>query len=131
MRLTLEKTRRIDIPNDEDNGFVTIKALSMDHLARIESRCTQTMMDGNEDVQLVLDDYKRANRVATDCLTGWGNMFDTRGKELKFNRKNVMMAANLELLIENKRMRFLDWVDQEHAKFREEVNSESIEASGN
>ena len=125
MRLTVEKNKRVDIPGDEDGGFINIKLLSLHEIARIEAKCQSPGINEKAEVTLALDPFSRENMIALSCLTGWGNMYDSKGKELKFNRKSLAQAEAFVIRVDDKKMRFLEWVDHEHAKFYEEVEDES------
>lgn len=124
MRLTAEKTFRREVPNDPDGAFVNIRVLSKHHLSSIESKCVENKISEDGAGSIVLNSHKRENLVARDCLTGWGNFFDEKGKELKFNIKNVTLAANFDITLDGKKVRFYEWVDSEHTKCKEEVDAE-------
>lgn len=131
MRLSLEKTKKIAIPGDPDGGFINIKLLSLHQIARIESKCNSTGFNENTEVVMSLDPFSRENMIAKECLTGWGNLFDAAGKELKFSRKSLMQAEAFVIEVDDKKLRFLEWVDDQHTKFYEEVEEEAKEAAKN
>ncbi len=128
MRLSIEKTKTIKVPNDPDGGYVNIRLLSIDERAKIESD-TSTIDIVNNGV--VVNPYNRDNGVASACLKGWGNMYDAQGNELKFNNSNLVKAGSFGIEIDGKMVRFLKWVADEHDKFVEEVAAENKVAEGN
>jgi len=130
MRLIVEKTKKVDVPNDPDMGYINIRALSMEELAEIESKASD-MVVGEKGVNISLNNYEKANRIAGKCLKGWGNMFDSKGEELKYNSSSLEMMSHLELMVEGKKVRFLEWVCDCHTKFREEIKEEEGVAQGN
>lgn len=123
MRLTLEKTKRIEVPNDEDGGYINIKFLHQEELANIESRSSETMFDTSGGVKVIVNSYKRTNSVAKKCLVGWGNFFDEKGNELRFPR-DIDKASNYSINVNGKLVRFLEWVESCHTEFRDEVIEE-------
>lgn len=133
MRLTVEKTKRFEVPNDPDGAYINIKALSLEQLARIESKCSKSGMDEDGNFSVSLDPFKRANAVSIACLTGWGGFFDVKGKELKFSVKNLREAAGLGVMMpdEDKPIRLFEWVDQCHNEFLDEIDTEAVEAAKN
>ena len=130
MRLSINKNKKVDVPNDEDGGFINIKALSIEELANIESKSSDMAYDATGNVKVTINPYKRANLVARKCLTGWGNFFDEKGEELKFP-KDVDRAALYSINIDSKDMRFLEWVEQCHTILRDEIADEMGVASKN
>lgn len=136
MRLTLEKTKRVEIPNDPDGGYINIRLLSLNKIAQIESKCNQTGVDANSEVRISLDPFARENKVARACLVGWGNLFGPKGEELKFNHRNLILAEDFVIHIvdekgEKQKVRFLEWVDSEHSKFYSESEDEAEDVSKN
>jgi len=128
MRLTSEKTQRFEIPNDEDGGYINIRLLSLHDISRIEAKCNETGIDDSGNVRVNLDPFKRANLVAQDCMVGWGNMYDTKGKELKFSRKNFASAQHIVIDLggEEKPMRFSEWVDKCHSEFYDSIHATEV-----
>lgn len=122
MRLTAEKTKKVNVPNDPDSGYVVIRALSRDELAHSESASSSVNIGG--EVSVIVDPYKRANLIATSCLKGWGNFFDSYGNEIKFNNKSLQTVKDMSVVIEDKPVRFFEWVKDEHDKFFNEVEEE-------
>ena len=131
MRLTLEKTKKCSIPKDEDGGFVIIKALSQEELAQIQSKSSEVAIATGDDIKISVDDVKRINLTAHACLTGWGNLFDEKGTEIKFNKANVNKVAQCSVRVESKPTRFLQWVDDCHTAFLAEIEEGMKEASKN
>ena len=89
MRLVSVKSRKVDVPNDPDGGYINIKDLSLEEVAQIDSRYFK-ISDGG----VSMENY--ANRdadFAKACLTGWGNLFDESGRPLKFTPKNIDKAS--------------------------------------
>lgn len=130
MRLSLEKTKRIDVPGDEDNGYINIKCLSQEQLANIESRSSDMAFDGSGGIKVSINSYSRANLVAKKCLVGWGNFFDEKGEELKFPR-DIDKASNYSVVVDGKHVRFLEWVEECHTIFRNETLNSMEEARKN
>jgi len=130
MRLTLDKIKRVEVPGDEDGGYINIKALSLEDLAGIEAKSSDMAFTGDGGVTVSVNSYSRANLVARKCLTGWGNFFNEKGEELRFP-KDIDRAAKYSIRIGGKETRFLEWVEQEHTKHREEIAEEMGAASKN
>ncbi|MFA5347453.1 MAG: hypothetical protein WC294_04910 [Methanoregula sp.] len=130
MRLTLDKIKRVEVPGDEDGGFVNIKVLSLEDLAAIEAKSSDMAFTENGGVTVSINSYNRANLVARKCLTGWGNFFNEKGEELKFP-KDIGRAARYSITINGKEIRFLEWVEQCHTQHREEIKEEMAVASKN
>lgn len=133
MRLTTEKEKTVYVPNDPDGAFITIRALSKEKIAKIESKSSTTSLRDTGDAQLEIDTYRRTNGIVIACLKDWGKFFDEKGKEMKFTRQNVMLAANLSVIIEKDEdpVRLYEWIEKEHDNFLEEVEKETKEAQGN
>jgi len=123
MRLSTEKTKRVLVPNDPDDGYVIIRALSVEELSEIESK-SSTVSVSEGKAQVVVNSYDRINGVARGCIKGWGNMFDAAGTELKFNAGNLEKVKKFNISVDSKKIRFFQWIDEEHAKFIEEVSEE-------
>lgn len=130
MRLTLDKIKRVEVPGDEDGGFVNIRALSLEEIAAIEAKSSDMGFKEDGGVTISINSYNRTNLVARKCLKGWGNFFDEKGEELKFP-KDIDRAAKYTININGKDMRFLEWVEHEHTKHREEIKEEEGVASKN
>lgn len=131
MRLSQERTKRIDVPGDPDGGYVNIRLLTLHQIAQIEAKCNSTGYSERNEVMLSIDPFNRENLIAKSCLIGWGNMFDAKGKEMKFNQKNLREAEAFVIQVDDKKVRFLEWVDDEHSKFYEENEEEAKVASKN
>ena len=130
MRLTAEKTKRVDIPNDPDGGFINIVALTLDEVERLEEKAVEYSL-GEDDASYSVKPYKRANLMSRACLRGWGGLFDIKGNSLKFTKAHIKEAAKFEIIIDGQRKRFLEWVDDEHTAFLEEITKEEEEAVKN
>lgn len=128
MRLTTERVKTVNVPGDPDGGYVNIRLLSVDERARIESNTSKVDIVNNG---FTVNVYQRDNGVASACLKGWGNMYDAQGKELKFNNNNLAKLGQLSIDVDDKKIRFLKWIADEHDKFVEEVEAESKEAAKN
>ena len=130
MRLSVEKTKTVPVPNDPDGGFINIRALTEDEIAEIESEAiTISVTDGMSNSSLEIDPHKRENGTAIKCLKGWGHMYDLQGAELPFNKSSVELAKkNFAISIDGAKHRFFKWISTEHAKFKEEIAKEEAEA---
>lgn len=131
MRLTGDKTKRIDIPNDPDFGFINIRALSKEERSSIESKSSETTVGAGGNVVLTINNHNRTNLVAQKCLKGWGNIFDVNGEELKFNMPSLEKVSHMSLVIDGKKVRFLEWVDSVHSDFIAEIEQEEPISEGN
>jgi len=136
MRLSQEKTKRVYIPNDEDQGFVIIRNLEPDTIHRIESKTQDLSMDGDNNQRFSYDPVEREDLMVEACFKGWGNLFDVSNKELKFTPGNLIKARKFIVIGtdekgEEKKFRFFQWVESERLKFAEEVEAEKEVAEGN
>lgn len=132
MRLTLDKTKTVKVPNDPDNGFINIRALSNDEIAEIESKSMSLTVGQGNEASLELDPYARDNGVAAACLQGWGNMFDPSGKALEYNKQNIELARRkFSIDIDGVTVRFFKWIRDEHDQFIREINEGKEEVAGN
>lgn len=127
MRLTAERTKKVYVPDDSDGGFIVIRNLSMEEIARIE-----------QEHLVVTDNEVRANKFAERdanyakaCLKDWGNMFDENGGEMKFTARNIERASAYAIRVNEELKRFFEWVNEEREKFAEEVKAEEEKASKN
>ena len=129
MKLVAAKTKRVDVPNDPEGGFVNIKNLTLEEVARIDAKYFSVTESG---VSMV-DYASREADFAKACLVGWGNLFDESGKELKFNGKNVERASAFAIDAggEEGTVRFFAWVNGEREKFADEVEAEGQAAEKN
>ena len=127
MRLTNERTKRVEVPNDADGGFIIIRNLSMEEITQIESKYMTISSEG-----VSIKDY--ANKVADFariCLKSWGNFFEAEGSPLTFNAANIERVAQAAIMIKGEKVRFFDWVNTERENFAEEVEREETEAVKN
>lgn len=131
MRLSLEKTKRIEVPGDPDAGYINIKELSDEQLAAIEAQSSKISMTSGDDVSVSLNSQSRTAKVAKACLTGWGNMFDEKGKILKCTPANVKKASGFVVDIDGERIRFFAWIEKCHMEFKAEIEEELGAASEN
>ena len=136
MRLTASPVWREDVPNDPDGGFILGKVLDLDTVSSIEAKCSKTGVGDSNEVTVELYGHKRVNMTAKNCLTGWGNLFDEQGKELKFNTKGLREAIKFVVTVKeddkpSRRIRFLEWVDEVHSRKYEEYQEGLTEATKN
>lgn len=136
MRLSQERTKKVPIPNDEDQGYVTIRNLEPDTIHRIEAKTQDVSMDGDNNSRFSFDPVEREDSMVEACIKVWGNLFDENDKELKFTAGNLVKARRFIVLGvdekgEEKEFRFFEWVESERAKFVEEVEAEKEVAKGN
>lgn len=130
-RLTAKKVKTFFVPNDEDSGSITIRALSKNEIARIEADSIETIAD-DSGASLRLNVYKRINGIAVNCLEDWANFFDERKQAMPFNAKNRTKAADMAIKNDDGiYMRFFEWVDKCHAEFQEQITAEMEEAEKN
>lgn len=120
MKLSLDKTKTIVVPEDPDGATIKIKALNLDVIAAIEAKSTTTTMNLNGDGVVALDDYKRVNEIARACLCDWNGFFDETGSPVVFSRKNLASLAKFSI---DSKTRFFSWVDEEHSKFLDELET--------
>ena len=123
MRLKRERTKTVDIPNDPDKGSVTIKLLTLHELDLIEEKSSDLKL-GEDDSSMSLKPTKRANAVARACIEGWDNFFNENGKPLKYSKNRIQLTSAFEVDLSDKTVRFFEWVDDEHEKFRKEVTEQ-------
>lgn len=133
MKLVAERSKTIEIPGDEDKGFIQIRNLSMEEVAQIESKYVHVTMN-----DIKMDNFaERDADFARACLKGWGNLYDPSGRDLKFNPKNIATASAFVVTVvdpetnESLRHRFYEWINNEREKFAEEVEAEEEAALGN
>ena len=129
MKLKAAKNKRVEVPNDPDFGYINIKNLSLEEVARIDSKYFK-ISDGG----VSMENYaNRDGDFAKACLTGWGNLFDESGRELKFTPKNIEKASAFVIDVgeEEGMVRFYSWVNSEREKFAEEVEAGEQEAEKN
>lgn len=131
MRLTVRPTKTFYVPEDSDGGFITIKALSLEEISAIESKCMVTSVDDTGQARITMDSHTRANNIAKACLQGWGGMLDVDGSELKFNQQNLKKAANYSIQTEDKLVRFFEWVDSCHNELIDEMEEQGEDAAKN
>lgn len=136
MRLSQERTKRISIPNDPDNGFVVIRNLDLDTIYRIETDTQDISMDGRENQRFSYDPAEREDRLVKACLKSWGQLFDANGNEMKFDAKNLEASRRFVVIGTDEngkehRYRFYEWINTEREKFAEEVIAEEGIAEGN
>lgn len=136
MRLSQERTKRISIPNDPDNGFVVIRNLDLDTIYRIETDTQDISMDGRENQRFSYDPAEREDRLVKACLKSWGQLFDANGNEMKFDAKNLETSRRFVVIGTDEngkeyRYRFYEWINTEREKFAEEVITEEGIAEGN
>lgn len=127
MKLIAQKTKKVDVPNDPDGGFIVIKNLTQEEVAVIEGKYFEVT---NKEVRMV-NYAERESEFARACLTDWGNMFDESGRPMKFTPKNIEKASAFSIEIEDKMTRFYEWVNTEREKFAEEVDEAEKEARKN
>jgi len=129
MKLTSARTKRIEVPNDPEMGFINIRDLSLEEIARIDSKYFEISDSGVNMVNYA----GRDGDFAKACLTGWGNLFDESGRELKFNPKNIEKASafKIDLGGDEGVVRFYTWVNQEREKLAEDVEAEEQVAEKN
>lgn len=129
MKLKSAKTKRVVVPHDPEAGFINIKDLSLEEVARIDSKYFEISDSGVNMVNYA----GRDGDFAKACLTGWGNLFDESGRELKFTPKNIEKASafTVDLGGDEGVVRFYTWVNQEREKFAEEVETEEQDAEKN
>jgi len=127
MRLTAERTKRVDIPNDPDGAYVIMRNLSLEEVARIEQ---DHMIITDKEVRTAKF-VDRDGNFARECLKDWGNFFDESGKEMKFTQRNIEKAAALSIRIDERAVRFFSWVNEEREKFAEEIEKEEESARKN
>ena len=117
MRLSAERKKIINVPNDADNGSITIKYIGPEAESVLEGKFMEI---SSQSIRLV--NYgERDGMFARACLVGWNNLFDDSDMPLTFNPKNIEKAANFVITIDDKRLRFFEWVNDEREKFNEEV----------
>ena len=117
MRLSATRKKIVPVPNDPDNGSVTIKYIGEEAEAVIEGKFMEI-----SSTSISLKNYgERDGMFARACLDGWDNMFDEHGAVMPFNSKNVEKASNYVINIDDKRIRFFEWVNNEREIFNEEV----------
>lgn len=131
-RLSAKKTKVFFVPNDPDKGSITIRALSREEMARIESNCVETIADDKGNASMRLNPYARANGIAAACLENWVNFYDEKGESLNYSPKNVVKAARMSIRTEDGNLiRFFEWVDSCHSEFQEVVRKELDDAEKN
>lgn len=132
MRLPKKRIKEVYIPNDEDNGVVVIRNLSMEEEAKIEANYLSISETG-----VSFSNYAaRTQEYAEACLEGWSNLKDENGEDLEFNKENLELASAFVILNTDKegnetRTRFYEWVNEEREKFSKEVIEEEKRAKGN
>jgi hypothetical protein len=132
MRLTTERTKRIDVPDDPDKAFINIIALDLDLITKIEENCSNIIIgDSDSSDSIGFKPAKREDGIAKNCLKSFGNFFDVKGSEIKFKKSNFKEVAKFAIDIDGKRVRFFEWVANEHDKFYDEVLIEEKEATKN
>jgi len=134
MRLTSYKTKTINIPGDDDMAFIIIKKLSLHAISQIEAKCSKIIVSSGDDSGMHINNTMREDLIAETCITGWGNFFDEKGEEVKFNAKNFKAIASqceIRRPDNNKLVRFNEWVDYEHSLFTKEVEESELEVTGN
>lgn len=127
MRLTKERTKRVDVPNDPDGGFVVLRALSKEAVAQIESEYMVVTQDGVELRKFA----ERQATLARERIKDWGNLEDEYGNPLKCTVKNLELAARFNIDVDGEQKRFFQWVNDEGEKFEDEVDAKETEASKN
>jgi hypothetical protein len=123
MRLTNEITKKIDVPNDDDNGWVLIKHLKDNEIEEITSKVSETYMVNGE-TRVSIDTFERKRLLVKACLKDWGNMYKEDGSILVFNQMNLIRAAEFAIDIDDERLDFYSWIDLEREKLKEEVDKE-------
>lgn len=127
MRLSKERTKTVYVPGDEDNGYVVIRNLSKETVARIEG---DFMIVTDKGVEL-RNFAERESVLAKECVKDWGNMFDPGGVPLTCNLKNLELASQFVIDIEGEKKRFFEWINSEREKFAQEVEEEEKKAVKN
>lgn len=131
MKLTLDKTKRFDVPDDPDGAYITVRGLTLEEIAECESSSTELKVDGDQNASMVLDGYKRVNNIAKKCLIGWGGFFEANGKELTHSRKNQKEVARFAFDIDGVPTRFFEWVEKCHAELQDEIYGQQEVAEKN
>lgn len=131
MKLSVSKTKQFPVPGDSDGAYINIRALNMEELAQAESASTELGVGTEAGATMTLNPYARINNVAQKCLTGWGHFFESNGNELKFNKKSLKEMAKFAIAVDDKKIRFLEWVDRCHTELLDEMEAESDNVSKN
>ena len=127
-----KRVKEVHIPNDEDNGMVVLRNLSMEEEAIIEAKYLNISESG-----VSFSSYaERTAHFAKTCLEGWGNIKDEHKVDLKFTPANVDYASALVIISEDEdgeetRVRFFEWINDEREKFAKELIEEEKVAKGN
>lgn len=127
MRLSDARTKTVTVPNDPDGGYIIIKNLSMEEVAQIEGKYLIVT-----DKEVRMSNYsERDSDFVSACLDGWGKLFGPDNRELKFTPLNVDKSSAFVITVDEKRVRFFSWINQERVKFAEEVLEEEESARKN
>jgi len=135
MRLTARKTKRYDVPNDPDEGFIVIRHLSKGEVRKVESKVNQlyyqTNGSGEGDTRIDFDPYTRSRLFAREAITKWGSMYDLKGRDMKLTAANLDKASVFTMLVNGEKVDFYEWVDDCRKDLDEEVEAETKEAEEN
>lgn len=124
MRLTLQPTKTFFVPEDPDNASVDVELLSMDAIAQIEAKASETGITAQGEASVTLDTYRRVNLTVQQCVKGWNGFYDESGKEISFSRKNINKLARFAVKIEKDTVRLFDWIDKCHTELLDIHTSE-------
>jgi len=130
MRLTKEVTKRFEVPNDPDGGYIILRHIKSNVLAEIIDRTSSTRVENGEVVG-VISGLERKKEIAKEGLTGWGNFEDESGRPLKFTPANIAKAAEFSIVTEDGKTSFFDWIDTCLADLADEVEEEQKAATEN
>ena len=127
MKLSAERTKKIEVPGDPDKGFVVIRMLSLEETSQIEGKHMIISEKG-----ISINNYsERDSAYAIACIKDWGNLFDVDNTPIKFNAINMNKVANFAIIIDGETVRFFEWVKRELTKFTEEVEEQEKAAIKN
>lgn len=140
MKLSAERKKDIEVPNDPDGAFIRIRCLSKQETFEIGMSCVSP--DGSIQGRYLSDKEKKTVEA---CLVNWGNFKDSEDKPLDFNPEALALAQHSNIVIDveveakkgkkketkQHKIRFNQWVLDEHKKFQEEVEKEEALAEGN
>jgi len=101
MRITKSTERWFDVPNDPDGARIKIKHLSPGEITDIFDEVFDQNIsykknkkgDFEPSLSQVTDKKKDRELTLTQAVVAWENFFDTKGKPLDCNNKNIMLAS--------------------------------------
>lgn len=126
MRLSKKITKRFNIPNDPDKGWVELKHLRPNQEQEVTSDLNDVSYQpgSTHSLSVKMNPYVRKKKLAHESIISWGNIFDTLGVPLEYTGINLDKAAEFIIYVEDEEFSFYDWIEQCRESLSAEVKKD-------